>query len=226
MYNGSVPVYKRVNKNFFKKWSPDMSYVLGFFMADGSITVNPRGSQYISIQICDKEILETMREVMGSEHKIALRRRGGNESDIYRLQIGSQEMCDDLRRLGMGEKKTYTMGLPDIPKKYFGDFVRGYFDGDGHVWSGLIHKDRKNPKTTLQIGFTSCSGIFLKDLQNNLRNFNVGKGSFYSRNNYFCLKYSLKDSLILSEIMYNNMENDLFLKRKKLIFEKFKKMRS
>ena len=203
-----------------------MAYVLGFFMADGSITVNSRGSQYISIQICDKGILEKMRKVMESEHQISLRKRNKNESDIYRLQIGSKEMCDDLRKLGVRERKTYTMGLPDIPKKYFGDFVRGYFDGDGHVWSGMIHKDRKDPKITLQIGFTSCSGKFLRDLQDSLKSFNISKGSFFARNNYFCLKYSLEDSLILSKIMYNNVENDLFLKRKKLVFENFKKMRS
>ena len=56
-----MPIYKKVNKNFFKKWSSEMAYVLGFFMADGSIDVNPRGSQYFSIQICDKELLEEIR---------------------------------------------------------------------------------------------------------------------------------------------------------------------
>lgn len=221
-----MPIYKKVNKSFFKKWSPQMAYVLGFFMADGSITVNPRGSYYISIQICDGEILKRMKKVMKSEHKITLRKGKKNESDIYRLQIGSREMCDDLRKLGMKERKTYTMGLPNVSNKYFGDFVRGYFDGDGNVWSGYAHKRRKNPKKSLQIGFTSCSFDFLKGLQKSFIKKGLGKGSLFSKNNYFCLKYSLKDSLILSKIMYNNVENNLFLERKKVVFENFKKMRS
>lgn len=221
-----MPIYKKVNTDFFKKWSSEMAYVLGFFMADGSIDINPRGSHYFSIQICDKKLLESIREVLKSEHKISRIKGVGNERDRYRLQIGRKEMFEDLEKLGVNQQKSYTMEMPKVSKKYFGDFVRGYFDGDGNVWSGLVHKDRKNSKMTLQIGFTSCSGRFLKDLQDNLINYGVGLGSLYSRKNYFCLKYSMKDSLILSKIMYNNRVNNLFLERKKIIFDNFKNLRS
>lgn len=44
-----MPVYKRVNKDFFKKWSNEMAYVLGFFAADGNMIVNKRGGQFWSI---------------------------------------------------------------------------------------------------------------------------------------------------------------------------------
>jgi hypothetical protein len=30
------------------------------------------------------------------------------------------------------------MKLPKIPLNFFGAFVRGYFDGDGNVWSGFL----------------------------------------------------------------------------------------
>jgi hypothetical protein len=80
-----MPIYKKVNKSFFKKWSHDMAYVLGFFAADGYITHNKRGASFWSIQIVDKKLLYEIRKVTGSEHAISERIRGGNESTMYRL---------------------------------------------------------------------------------------------------------------------------------------------
>ena len=199
-----------------------MAYVLGFFMADGYVFSSKRGANYFAIQIKDEDLLINIRSALGSENKITKRVHLKNKSVFYRLQIGSNEICEDLAKLGIKERKTYRLKLPvGIPKKYFGDFVRGYFDGDGNVWTGLVHKDRKSSKMTLQIGFTSCSELFLKGLQESLRSYGLGEGSFFTQKNYFRLKYSLKDSLILSKIMYNNNVNGLFLERKKNRFEKF-----
>ncbi len=220
-----MPIYKKVNKSFFKKWSSEMAYVLGFFMADGSLDVNPRGSHYFSIQICDKELLENIKKSLNSEHKIATRKGVGNESNKYRLQIGSREMCDDLRKLGVNEYKTFTMGIPDVPKKYVKDFIRGYFDGDGNVWVGVMHKNRKKQTLVIHTAFTSCSLNFLNDLQNLLEEKGLGRGCIYTRGNVYCLKYSIKDSLNLSRIMYNGLNNNLFLQRKKIKFDNYIKSR-
>ena len=96
-----------------------MAYILGFFAADGYITVNKRGGQFWSIQIIDQGLLEQIKKAIGSDHKIGVRERRGNESTIYRLQIGSIEMCDDLRELGFNERKTKSLATPFVPDKYF-----------------------------------------------------------------------------------------------------------
>ena len=111
-----------------------MAYVLGFFAADGYITVNRRGGQFWCIDIIDKKLIEQIKKVIGSSHKISIRKRESGKFTSYRLQIGSIEMCDDLRRLGFNERKTKNLVTPNIPLKYFPHFVRGYFDGDGHAW--------------------------------------------------------------------------------------------
>ena len=216
-----MPVCKKVNKDFFKKWSPEMAYVLGFFMADGSLDANRRGSHYLSIQICDKELLYAIRDALGSDHKISHRKRFGNESDLYRLQIGSKEMFNDIKKLGVYEQKTYTMDVPSVPDKYFGDFVRGYFDGDGHVWVGIIHKKRRTQHTVIQTGFTSCSGNFLAGLRGLFLKKGMGKGCIYNKKNASCLKYSIEDSLLLYNLMYTGFCDRLFLQRKKVIFDNF-----
>src|SRR3989338_4819696 len=48
VYNGSDRKIQRnrINVGFFKKWSSEMAYVLGFFAADGCMYINPRGSRY------------------------------------------------------------------------------------------------------------------------------------------------------------------------------------
>lgn len=53
----------KVDENFFKKWNPNMAYVLGYFIADGCITVSKgrKSNPYtFNITSVDKEHLEKM----------------------------------------------------------------------------------------------------------------------------------------------------------------------
>ena len=139
-----------------------MAYVLGFFAADGYITVNKRGGQFWCIQITDKDLLYSIRRAIDSEHKIGERPEKNNERAQYRLQIGSIEMCNDLRKLGFNERKTKSLSVPNIQEKYLADFTRGYFDGDGNVWTGLFHKERKHSMLNLLCVFTFTLHLLLR----------------------------------------------------------------
>ena len=225
-----MPVFKFVNKSFFKSWSDEMAYILGFFAADGYITLNKRGANFWCIQITDKQLLESIRLAVNSEHKISIRFGQKNESDKYRLQIGSKEMCDDLRALGFKELKTKNMVVPKIPKKYLSHFVRGYFDGDGNVWVGYINKKRSTPTLVLSVMFTSCSDRFLRQLRDKLGLLGVEGGSLYNtKGNYSRLQFSTNDAWKIHDIMYNQsdlVKSGLFLNRKKQVFDKFSKLKS
>ena len=202
-----------------------MAYVLGFFAADGYITVNKRGASFWSIQITDKDLIYKIRDCVGAEHKIGERIGEGNDKNLYRLQIGSFEMCEDLNKLGYKENKTKSLFLPSVPGKYFSHFVRGYFDGDGNIWMGYLHKDRIRPDLTLLLTFTSCSLDFLSALKTKLSTVGLVGGSVIkNRKNYCRLSYSTKDTLKLFNFMYNSMDlkkDGLFLKRKLAVFERF-----
>ena len=119
------------------------------------------------------------------------------------------------------------MCVPEIPNKYIGDFIRGYFDGDGCVWSGIAHKNRKKQTPAILVCFTSASFGFLSDLFALLKIHGIVGGSLYKsrKGNYSRLSFGTLDSLKIYEIMYN-APHKLCLPRKKLIFEKFIKMRS
>jgi intein-encoded DNA endonuclease-like protein len=219
-----MPIFKKFNKDFFKRWSSDMGYILGFLFADGNITKTNRNTYFTAFYTADHDLLFSIRKSIGSNHKIS--KKESKTGIVYILQIGSKELFNDLGMLGLIPNKARRMKLPKIPKKYAGDFVRGYFDGDGCVWTGKIHKERKKQTLGIVISFTSASFDFLSELKLLLKNEGLIGGSLFRsrRGNYARLQYSTLNALKLYKIMYNRRCN-LFLDRKRVIFEDFVKMR-
>jgi intein/homing endonuclease len=218
-----MPIVKTVNKIFFKEWSRDMAYILGFFAADGTITKTRRGTSFWSIAITDKKLLYLIRAIIKSDHTIGERKgKESHHKTIYRLQIGSKEMVEDLEKLGFCIQKAKTLGMPDIPEIYFWDFIRGYFDGDGNVWTGIVHKERKKKTRVLQIALTSASSLFLVNLLEALRKNGGVTGSLYSPpdGSFTRIMFNTRDSLKIFKMMYNR-ETKLFLSRKKKVMNRF-----
>ncbi len=202
-----------------------MAYVLGFIYADGNIICTKRDTWFWSIQITDQNILEDIKKTLSSSHMISKKKKYDNQKQSYRFQVGSKEMCVDLIRLGLKERKSKTILFPKIPKKYLSDFIRGYFDGDGGVWVGFKNKQSMHKIYTISTCFTSGSKEFLISLKKVLYTLDISGGSLVNKQRGFDLKYSVKDSLKLYKIMYNG-RSALFLKRKKDKFESYMKMRS
>ena len=222
-----MPIYKKVNKNFFKKWSDDMAYVLGFFAADGNMLKNKRGSCFIEFHITDKNLLYSIRSLLESNHKISERLRKDGWKLGYRLQIGSYEMFQDLLKLGFTQNKSKTLQFPNVPDKFMQPFVRGYFDGDGGVYCGM-YKRKENGKLrfVFKSSFTSGSKNFLLKLHDVLKKQASIKGGFLcNKSGNYELSLSHHDSLALYQFMYNNVSTSTYLQRKKEIFEKaFKRL--
>lgn len=221
-----MPIQKEFNKKFFKQWSPEMAYILGFLFADGNMVKTKRNTYFVGWYSGDEELLRLMARAMESNHKIGVRALKNLGVGVYVLQIGSKELFEDLVKLGLTPNKTRRMELPEIPNKYIGPFIRGYFDGDGNVWSGFINIKRKKPSLVLSVAFTCASQVFLENLRMLLRGVGLMGGGVYKIKNKECsrLQYSTRDALKLYEIMYNG-SHSLFLPRKRLVFEKFLKMR-
>lgn len=199
-----------------------MAYILGFFAADGNMVASKRGGHYVSLYSADMDILVKILRVMKSDHKLS--KRSSISGEVYRFQIGSKSMYADLLRLGFVGNKASRMRMPEIPRLFVKDFVRGYFDGDGNVWVGFLNKHRITPTRVIQVSFTSGSKEFLVSLHHVLRQFGLNGGCVYSSKtrNFSRLQFSTLDALKLAEIMYNECPK-LFLKRKKFRFETFQK---
>src|ERR1041385_5280356 len=100
----------------FYPLNPDTAYLLGYYCADGNVTINKNGSCYLEFTSTDKEHLEAIKARFGLTQTIGLRRGTGEENDRYRIQIGSKSLVAELIKLGLGQRKSSRMSLPFIYK--------------------------------------------------------------------------------------------------------------
>lgn len=195
------------NDKAFSKWSHKMAYCLGFIAADGHIWKD-RPYLTIGIHQGDIKVLEYIRDYISPESQV----RNNKTKTQVQLYIKSQQIWDDLNRFGINNDKTFNLKIDfKIPKKYIGDFVRGYFDGDGSIW-----KARKNPDYYTG-SIVSASKQFLLDLQKligfgNVRETHKGK--------YFSLDFSQSNLIKLKELIYSD-PTKVILNRK---YNKFTKI--
>lgn len=200
-----------------------MAYILGFFAADGSMVTHRNGSQYIEFSITDRLILERIRFYTGSHNRITERpSRNPRWKPIYRLQIGSKEWFADLIALGFVQNKSKVLKMPEIPDLYFGDFVRGYFDGDGCVHIGEYwSKEKKRWVWAFTSRFICGSKAFLESLHVQLRFRGVRGGYINTKRGAFELVLSRHDSIALYRLIYHTgCTAGLYLPRKRETFER------
>lgn len=129
-----------INKDFFKTWSKKMAYLLGFFCADGHLATH-RNYFIISLHRKDQYILENFMKFMNYSGRIY---DYGKRTTVS-LHITSKEITKDLMNFGLTRHKSQELRwIEQIPEEYISHFIRGYFDGDGHV--GLAQAHNPNDK--------------------------------------------------------------------------------
>lgn len=200
-----------INHDYFKTISKNSAYILGFLFADGSINKN-KIHNYLKIELNTKdvEVLEFIKNEIQPSLKIKhCKRKHKKTKKIYEsaiLSISSNILTNDLISLGCVPNKTKEeIAVPDIPKEFYPDFIRGVFDGDGSIY---ITKDEKKYGC-----YICCSSIsFLREIQ-----FIIGFGKISVSDWPFRINFcSKKDIQSFFNYIYNN---EFCLKRK---FEKFK----
>ncbi len=211
-----------VNETFFDEWDHEMSYVLGFWCADGSLENAPylRG-KYVRVTSTDKEIITAIKQSLGSEHKIVL--TTSSVKPRYMLRIGSHALFDSLLARGLTTNKSLTMLFPKVPPEYLADFMRGYFDGDGSVRCEHA-KGKRQPVILkrLSVTFTSGSEKFLDQMSETLhREWDLKRYRPYKSRGAYQVRYSTMDSVALFEHFYCGDLGKLYLKRKFTRFEEY-----
>ncbi|MDP3883271.1 MAG: LAGLIDADG family homing endonuclease [Candidatus Staskawiczbacteria bacterium] len=216
---------KKINQDFFKIWSAEMAYVLGFIVADGSIIKRNTGinSYIFNITSKDKDILEKIQDILGSSYRIGIK-YNSLKMPYNQIQVCNLEICDDLMKLGIHPRKTYNLEPIKVPKKYFSDYVRGFFDGDGTVYIQKVNG-------TLQIksGFVAVSSSFIEDFNKRLcASLHIPEKSVHEqidkkgeRITQYNISFYIDDSEKLAKFMYGN-NSTLYLDRKKKIFDQWK----
>lgn len=217
---------KTVNENFFAEWNKDMAYVLGFVVADGCVMKrkNRKNSYIFNITSKDIDHLKNIKKVMGCDDDIKLKssRSFDKNKKCGFFNICNKKVCRDLINLGIYPRKTYNLGIIKVPNKYFRDFLRGFFDGDGTVY---IYK--VNSVLQLKMGFICASKEFLENLNERIcEAINIPFKEIHTYKDVgripkYNIYYYINDSEKLYDFMYGN-NPQLYLKRKKDVFDKWK----
>ena len=124
----------KINEKFFDIENSDMAYLLGLISSDGCIASN-ENCIYIELQEADGELLEEINRRLENERPIKYYQTSSGYKNA-KLYFFSKHIKDRLKYYNIVPNKTYSadFNFPALlNKKYWIDYIRGYFDGDGCV---------------------------------------------------------------------------------------------
>lgn len=208
-----------INHSFFEKdnINSNSAYILGLIASDGCVS---KVDNCISIELKsdDIELLEEVNKILGNERPIKTYSREGR-NDTSKLYFFSKKIKQDLAYFDIIPNKTYCSVnfVKNIPDKYFIDFVRGFFDGDGCI---------TECNSTLRWQIDGASLETFKEIQNRMLNYGItlkitkelDKSSTIQK--YRLYTYSKNKCREIFNLLYQN-NNQLQMKRK---YEKFLKL--
>ena len=195
-------------------WSPNFAYAIGLLASDGCLSPNGRHIIFVSK---DKEQITNFLSALGIENTI-----GTNSTGAYRVQFSDVLFYSFLLHIGLMPNKSKVLSKITVPQKYFFDFLRGVFDGDGSSYS--YWDSRWKSSFMYYISFASASNTFISWLRNTIRAHQgaVGHVTQAKYKSTYQLKYAKKESLGILRKMYPK-KSVLHLSRKRL---KIKRMLS
>ena len=207
----------KLNENYFDKIdSRNKAYILGFLYADGN-NMPDKYTVSMSLQEQDKDILERIREQVGSERQLEYldysnkHDFGYHYKNQYRLLFFSRHMCDSLSKIGMVKNKSLTLTFPIISRQYLSSFVRGFFDGDG----SFFYRWNQNGTASGTVSITSTKD-FCESIERMIYEELGIHGTISEASNHNgitkVLVYSATKTRQLLDWMYQDAE--LFLQRK------------
>lgn len=200
------------NSNYFKIWSPNMAYILGFFTGDGCLSTSSNGYRIVfMIHPKDVEILEFIKNEINPNRII--RYSNPLNKDLNKrykkcsLFIGNQTICNDIISLGFKLRKTYNMSKIAIPEEFKYDYLRGLFDADGSL--AICNRKESNLKRYIW-SITSYESNFLKSLREDYNN--IGRIDVFDNK----ISWKIDKQLEIREICDKMYNGNFCLNRKYL----------
>lgn len=161
-YNLQVRKIVKVNNMFNTIDTELKAYLLGFFAADGCVYDKFRFGLCVAEQ--DRYIINLFKDSIAPDSYIKETQNSKGAKNRQKqlfLRISSEEIVSDFKKYGLEERKTYKpYVIPELENYLKWHFIRGYFDGDGHL--GI--KTRTKYKTC-RICFSNGSKEILESIQ-------------------------------------------------------------
>lgn len=198
------------------KWSPKFAYAIGLIASDGNLSPDGRHITFVSKEM---EQIRNFLKCLGISVKVGKTFSGYKGKWAHRVQFGDVLFYQFLQSIGLTSAKSKTIGVLKIPEKYFFDFFRGVFDGDGSTYS--YWDKRWKSSFMFYLGIASASKVFIDWLRTEVQKVvgstghvtKDGNGSTYQ------LKYAKVYSLKVLKKMYYSSKV-VCLQRKRLKIQK------
>lgn len=215
--NSSLKRYKRVDIESFKRLDNEIAaYVTGFAATNGVVEVSGSSATLRwQVNSKDEEILTAIKSALKAEQKVI---RKDDHSSFSISQLSLINLL--IYRWGIVPNKSINLKFPfNLPRETIHHFLRGVFDGHGTF--AITDK-----KKDAQFEVYSQSIDFVKGLSKVLNSFGIRneiKKQVDNRTNpIYKVKVLNRCADTLYKFLYKNSK--LYLKRKKLILEKYLKM--
>lgn len=207
------------NKEYFSIQSCNMAWIIGFLAADGNVC--KRGNEIsIGLSSVDREILERIKTEIEIENPIHdFTSRAG--FDYSELAWTCKEHREELKKYSIVPQKTFILEPPtNLDKKYWLDYIRGYFDGDGSV--NFIEVNGKKHYTALRWQVCSATPCVLEFVLDVLESYGIKKVNIQKQkretSDLYYIQYSTNATKEIYKILYST-DSTLYLARKKKHFE-------
>lgn len=199
----------KMDDNYFDVESSNMAYILGFWAADGNVHTTENRLD-LELSSVDYEILEKIQKELKVERPIKIY-QCANGYTKNKLLFWSKHTKEKFIEYGIVPNKTYSKDFHapyKLDKKYWIDYIRGFFDGDGSVKKG----------SSICFELNSVNLKFLQDIQDFLQTeyniqTNISTTGMKNRNipmyRLYCYGERAKQ---VFNILYT--PNSLYLKRK------------
>lgn len=180
------------------KWSADIAYAVGLMVTDGCLISDGR-----HLDLTSKDREQLLNFITCIDRAIPISKKKGPEGRmVNRVQFSDVVLYRFLLEVGLTPKKTHTIGPLKIPEKYFFDFLRGHYDGDGTFYS--YFDPRWKASYMFYLSFVSASKGHITWLQATIEKLIGVRGHITSAEGHAViqLKYAKKETITLLKHMY------------------------
>jgi len=204
-------------------WSSELAYAIGLIASDGCLSNDGRHLFFVSK---DLEQIENFKKCLGLKVKTGIHRAGKRmKNRIYhRVQWGDVVLYSFLLNIGLMPAKSKVLGALIVPDKYFFDFLRGSFDGDGSFYS--YFDPRWKSSFMYYLSFNSASLPHVDWLRKTLQRLlgvtgHISKtgGGGGERHLIASLRFAKREALVVMGAMYPTLCK-VHLSRKRLKIER------
>jgi len=198
------------------RWTPNFAYAIGLITTDGYLSKDKR---HIGLKSVDYQLANNLKKALNLTNQIKRRSsKSLSRKDCFEIQFGDINFYRFLNKIGLTSAKSKVIKQVETPDKFFADFLRGVFEGDGSFYT--FYDKRWKNSFVYQLSFASASLNFLKWLKHKLSDLYKTHGFFHKGKGIYELRYTKRDTQILFQKIYYS-KNSLILNRKYTKIQKY-----